>query len=53
MHLFRTDLARNFAIGFAIGALVVVFRIAPDVLTSTPQAIAAPAEQAGDGSHPG
>lgn len=53
MNLFRSDLARNFTIGFAIGAMVVVFRIAPDALTATPQAIAAPADQDATGGKPG
>lgn len=42
MGLFKPDFYRNFAIGFALGAVVVVWQIAPDMADSlVPQAHAA------------
>ncbi len=38
MDFLKSDLTRNFGIGFFVGALIVVFQISPDFL---PQAIAA------------
>ena len=51
MGLFKADFYRSFAIGFALGA-VVVFTAFPDPAKSiaegvVPQAVAAPALQAG------
>lgn len=31
MNLFKTDLFRNFAIGFAAGAVIVAFQASPDI----------------------
>ncbi|WP_338446868.1 hypothetical protein V5F89_03485 [Pelagerythrobacter marensis] len=42
MKLFKTDLFRNFAIGFAAGALLVGLQAGPDIVG----AIAPPAEAA-------
>ncbi len=43
MGLFTPDLYRNFAIGFALGAAVVVFQIAPNMADNfVSQAHAAP-----------
>ncbi len=45
MGLFKPDLYRNFAIGFALGAAIVVWQIAPNMADSiVPQAHAATAE---------
>jgi len=42
MGLFKPDLYRSFAIGFALGAAVVVWQIAPDMADQiVPQAHAA------------
>lgn len=41
MRLFSSDLTRNFAIGFAIGALAILVQLSPDELTAIPQAFAA------------
>ncbi|WP_284126355.1 hypothetical protein [Parerythrobacter aestuarii] len=41
MRLIKSDLSQNFAIGFAIGALMVAVQIAPLELSSLPQALAA------------
>lgn len=38
MDLLRSDLARNFGIGFVVGALIVMFQVNPDFL---PAALAA------------
>lgn len=38
MDFLKSDLSRNFAIGFFVGALIVVFQINPDFL---PEAMAA------------
>jgi hypothetical protein len=52
MGLFKSDLYRNFAIGFILGACVVVASAAPDWQAEfAPEAFAAePATQAGDDS---
>ncbi|MCT2559919.1 hypothetical protein N0B51_13125 [Tsuneonella sp. YG55] len=45
MGLFTPDLYRNFAIGFALGAAIVVWQIAPNMTDSlVPQAHAATAD---------
>jgi hypothetical protein len=45
MRLFKTDLPRNFAIGFAVGAAIAVWHIAPQMSDSAiPQAQAATLE---------
>jgi hypothetical protein len=45
MRLFKTDLPRNFAIGFAVGAAIAVWHIAPQMSESAiPQAQAAAIE---------
>ena len=41
MSFLKSDLSRNFVIGFAIGALIVEFQLSPEALTSIPQAVAA------------
>ena len=42
MNIFNSDLSRNFAIGFAVGALIVVFQINPDIAGQLiPEAVAA------------
>ena len=42
MNFLKSDLSRNFAIGFVIGALLVVFQLNPDVANQlVPDAIAA------------
>ena len=41
MRFLTSDLTRNFAIGFAIGALALLTQFSPDTLTAIPQAIAA------------
>lgn len=38
MDFLKSDLARNFGIGFVVGALIVVFQVNPDFL---PAAVAA------------
>lgn len=43
MSFLKSDLSRNFAIGFVIGALIVAFQLSPEALTSIPQAVAATA----------
>lgn len=41
MALFTSDLARNFAIGFVLGALAISFQMAPDMwLNAMPDAVA-------------
>lgn len=41
MPLFTSSLARNFAIGFVLGAFAVTFQLAPDMLLETvPNAVA-------------
>jgi hypothetical protein len=41
MSLLTSDLARNFAIGFLLGALAVSFQLAPDMwLNAVPDAVA-------------
>jgi hypothetical protein len=43
MRLFKTDLFRNFAIGFAAGAVLVALQASPDVIGAViPAAEAAP-----------
>jgi hypothetical protein len=37
MRLFKTDLPRNFAIGFALGAAIAVWHIAPQMSESAIQ----------------
>ena len=45
MRLFKTDLPRNFAIGFAVGAAIAVWQVAPQMSDSViPQAQAATIE---------
>ena len=45
MRLFKTDLPRNFAIGFAVGTAIAVWHIAPQMSDSAiPQAQAATIE---------
>jgi hypothetical protein len=45
MKLFKSDLPRNFAIGFAVGAALAVWQIAPQMSESViPQAQAATIE---------
>ncbi len=45
MRLFKTDLPRNFAIGFVVGAAIAVWHIAPQMSESAiPQAQAATIE---------
>ena len=40
MALFTSDLARNFAIGFVLGALAISFQMAPDMwLNAMPDAV--------------
>ncbi|MXP47790.1 hypothetical protein GRI43_10390 [Altererythrobacter luteolus] len=42
MSFFKSDLARNFAIGFAVGAFFVAFQISPDLGSQLiPDAVAA------------
>lgn len=41
MRLLTSDLWRNFAIGFLIGAAIVGIQLSPDQLTAIPQALAA------------
>ena len=42
MRLFKTDLFRNFAIGFVAGAILVAFQAGPDIVGAiVPQAEAA------------
>ena len=41
MALLKSDLSRNFAIGFLIGAAIVGIQLSPDQLTAIPQALAA------------
>ncbi|MGV2494745.1 hypothetical protein [Pelagerythrobacter aerophilus] len=42
MNLFKTDLFRNFAIGFAAGAVIVALQASPDIVGAVlPQAEAA------------
>ena len=31
MSIFKTDMPRNFAIGFVLGALIVAFQISPEL----------------------
>lgn len=38
MDFLKSDLARNFGIGFVLGTLIVIFQISPDFL---PDAVAA------------
>ncbi len=38
MGLFTSDLYRNFAIGFVIGAIAIAVQIGPDMLTDSPAA---------------
>ncbi len=41
MSLFTSDLARNFAIGFLLGAMAVSFQVAPEMwLETVPNAVA-------------
>ena len=41
MNLLKSDLPRNFAIGFVVGALIVAFQISPDLATQlVPEAFA-------------
>jgi hypothetical protein len=45
MRLFKSDLPRNFAIGFAVGAAIAVWQIAPQMSDSMiPRAQAATVE---------
>ncbi|WP_202392103.1 hypothetical protein [Pontixanthobacter gangjinensis] len=42
MNFLKSDLSRNFAIGFAVGTLIVVFQLNPDIASQlVPDAIAA------------
>lgn len=41
MRLLSSDLSRNFAIGFLIGAAVVVLQMSPESASAIPQALAA------------
>ena len=41
MRFLTSDLTRNFAIGFAIGAFALLAQLSPDELTAIPQAFAA------------
>ena len=41
MRLLTSDLSRNFAIGFLIGAAIVGIQLSPDQLFAIPQALAA------------
>lgn len=42
MSIFKTDMPRNFAIGFFFGALIVAFQISPDLGGQiVPEAVAA------------
>lgn len=41
MSLLKSDISRNFAIGFLIGAAIVGIQLGPDQLTAIPQALAA------------
>ena len=42
MSFFKSDLARNFAIGFVVGAFIVAFQISPDLGSQLiPDAVAA------------
>lgn len=34
MDFLKSDLARNFGIGFVVGALIVVFQVNPDFLSA-------------------
>ncbi len=40
MSFLKSDLSRNFAIGFFIGAVIVVLQLSPEALTAIPQAVA-------------
>lgn len=40
MRLFKTDLARNFAIGFIAGTFIVLAQIGPDMWTGSEQVVA-------------
>lgn len=41
MSIFKTDMPRNFAIGFMLGAVIVAFQINPDLISETiPAAVA-------------
>lgn len=42
MSLLKSDLTRNFALGFFLGGLIVAFQISPDLgLQLVPEAVAA------------
>ncbi|ABC64599.1 hypothetical protein [Erythrobacter litoralis] len=41
MRFLSSDLTRNFAIGFAVGAVAILVQMSPDQLTAIPQAFAA------------
>ncbi|MXO91521.1 hypothetical protein [Pontixanthobacter aquaemixtae] len=42
MSIFKTDMPRNFAIGFFVGALIVAFQISPELGQQIiPEAVAA------------
>lgn len=40
MRFFSSDLTRNFAIGFAMGAVAILVQLSPEELTAIPQALA-------------